>query len=120
MNDNFFFQTKMRAENGVSGGYRDRQGKSGENKIVDVPVGTIFRNLDRVIVAELINEDTMFLAARGGSGGKGNSFFKTSENQTPMSAERGGTGEGFAFDIGKKNFNCTTIIYVRITFVLLC
>ena len=110
MNDKtfFFFQTKMSAENGVSGGYRDRQGKSGENKIVDVPVGTIFRNLDRVIVAELIKEDTMFLAARGGSGGKGNSFFKTSENQTPMSAERGGTGEGFTFDIGKKILNCTT------------
>ena len=41
----------------------------------------------------------MFLAARGGAGGKGNTFFKTASRQTPMVAEKGGRGEQFTFDI---------------------
>ena len=35
----------------------------------------------------------MFLAARGGAGGKGNAHFKCAENQTPQLAEVGGEGE---------------------------
>ena len=64
-------------------------------------MGTVFRNLDHEIVAELDKEDSMFLAARGGEGGKGNAFFKTSDQQKPMMAEKGGRGEAFTFDVGK-------------------
>ena len=88
------------AKNGVSGGRCDKEGKNAPHKIIDVPLGTVFRNLDREIVAEVQEEDSMFLAARGGEGGKGNAFFKSSNVQRPMIAERGGIGEAFTFDIG--------------------
>ena len=42
----------------------------------------MFRNVEtRTVVAELTTEGSMFLAARGGAGGKGNAYFKSSENQ---------------------------------------
>lgn len=41
----------------------------------------------------------MFIAARGGSGGKGNNFFKTDVNQAPEVAEYGAMGEEFSYVI---------------------
>ena len=62
----------------------------------------MFRNVNtREVVAELTTEGSMFLAARGGAGGKGNAYFKSSEKQAPMLAEVGGEGEEYIFDIGK-------------------
>ena len=58
--------------------------------------------MEREIVAELTEEGAMFVAARGGAGGRGNAFFKSSTNQTPVVAEAGGEGEDFTFDIGKE------------------
>lgn len=49
-------------------------------------------------------EGSMFLAARGGEGGKGNAFFKSSDQQKPLIAEKGGQGEAFTFDIGKNTY----------------
>jgi GTP-binding protein len=91
----------MAAEPGVSGGIDNCEGKNAQHRIVDVPPGTIFRNLEREIVAEVVEEGSMFIAARGGGGGKGNAFFKTAQRQTPLVAEKGGQGETFTFDIGK-------------------
>ena len=89
-----------RGANGVNGKDTGRDGKSSIHKIIDVPVGTIFRNINtRQIVAELTTEGSLFLAARGGAGGRGNAHFKSSENQTPVLAEVGGEGETFIFDI---------------------
>ena len=71
-------------------------------RVILVPVGTMFRNVhSREIIAELTNEGSMFLAARGGAGGKGNTHFKSSENQNPELAEAGGVGEEYIFNIGK-------------------
>ena len=90
----------VEAPNGVNGGTCDMEGKNAAHKIIDVPMGTLFRNLDREIVAEVDKEGSMFLAARGGEGGKGNAFFKSSDQQKPLIAEKGGQGEAFTFDIG--------------------
>lgn len=89
------------AQNGVSGGKDKLEGQNASHLVVDVPLGTVFRNLNRQIVAELAKEGSMFLAARGGEGGKGNEFFKSAERQTPIVAEKGGNGEQFTFEIGK-------------------
>ena len=90
----------VEAPNGVNGGTCDMEGKNAAHKIIDVPMGTLFRNLNREIVAEVDKEGSMFLAARGGEGGKGNAFFKSSDQQKPLIAEKGGQGEAFTFDIG--------------------
>jgi hypothetical protein len=73
-------------------------------RIIHVPLGTMFRNVDtREVITELTNEGSMFLAARGGAGGKGNAYFKCSENQKPMLAEAGGEGEEFVLNVGKSD-----------------
>ena len=74
------------------------------SRVIHVPLGTMFRNVDsREVIAELTNEGSMFLAARGGAGGKGNAYFKCSENQKPMLAEAGGEGEEFTLNVGKSD-----------------
>ena len=57
-----------------------------------VPAGTLIRNaVDRTLIVDLI--DSSFIAARGGSGGKGNKFFTTAVNQAPSICEQGSLGE---------------------------
>ena len=91
---------------GVKGGNNNKDGKNGLNKVVLVPVGTAFRNTHtRKIVAQLTHENQLFLAAKGGAGGKGNAYFKSAENQTPQVAEAGGEGESFELIVGKQLLN---------------
>ena len=91
---------------GVKGGKNNKDGKNGLNKVVLVPVGTAFRNTHtRQIVAQLTKENQLFLAAKGGAGGKGNAYFKSAENQTPQVAEAGGEGESFELIVGKQLLN---------------
>jgi GTP-binding protein len=69
-------------------------GKSGEHKIIDVPIGTLIRRpTDYLILADLDRENSMFIAARGGAGGKGNHFFLSDKNRHPQVAEVGGKGQ---------------------------
>ncbi|XP_033224852.1 mitochondrial ribosome-associated GTPase 2 isoform X2 [Belonocnema kinseyi] len=81
------------AEEGGKGLSKDCFGKNAEHLILKVPIGTIIRNLDGKIVADLEEEGMMFIAARGGSGGHGNPYFKSETNQTPMICEYGAEGE---------------------------
>jgi GTP-binding protein len=60
---------------------------------VEVPVGTIVRNPEGAFLCDLDRPGCLFLAARGGSGGKGNAHFKSSTNRTPKISEVGADGE---------------------------
>ena len=75
-------------------------GKNAPHTTIDVPMGTVFRNLERVVVAEVVEVGDMFLAAKGGAGGRGNAFFKSATKQCPELAEEGGVGESYTFEIG--------------------
>jgi len=56
-------------------------------------VGTFFRNVSGIVIADLQHSGDSFIAARGGAGGKGNYFFLTNENRAPTTYEEGGRGE---------------------------
>lgn len=58
-----------------------------------VPVGTFFRDDTGSIIADLKEHGDIFLAARGGAGGKGNYFFLNNDNRAPRTFEKGGIGE---------------------------
>ena len=90
------------APNGVAGGEVFCDGKNAKHRIIPVPEGTIFRNMEGEIVAELAEEGSMFIAAKGGAGGLGNAAFKSSTNKTPEVAEVGGEGEMFSYEIGER------------------
>jgi len=90
--------TFIKAEPGVKGGKKDCHGKCAENNILEVPLGTIFCQGEEE-VASLEHEGAMFIAARGGAGGKGNAFFTNEIDQCPRVAEYGGKGEKFEYDV---------------------
>ncbi|CAG7731093.1 unnamed protein product [Allacma fusca] len=82
----------VRADNGEPGKADNCDGKNASPTIIRVPEGTLIRNSeDRKLIIDLI--ESPFLAARGGLGGKGNKFFTTAVNQSPMICEYGSRGE---------------------------
>lgn len=80
-------------EAGVKGMHESCFGKSAKHKIIDVPVGTLIKDIDGREIADLSVEGDTFVAARGGAGGKGNQFFLSSEVKAPKYAEAGAYGE---------------------------
>jgi GTP-binding protein len=79
---------------GARGSNSTCDGRNGPHTVIGVPLGTIIKCSETSTrVCDLNEESELFLAARGGSGGKGNKFFATASNQTPEVAEFGGEGE---------------------------
>jgi GTP-binding protein len=83
----------IEASNGQNGASKECYGKNAEHTIIDVPIGTIVRDINGTILADLDEVDMMYIAARGGAGGHGNTFFKSDVNQAPKISEFGGEGE---------------------------
>jgi GTP-binding protein len=93
----FRYKRKYTASDGNNGGTALKDGKNGADIIIKVPCGTIIKNADSgEILADLDKPKKEFLAAKGGKGGKGNSNFATSTNQTPRFAEKGKPGKKFS------------------------
>ncbi len=90
----FRYHRKYKAENGQNGGTSLKDGRSGKDVLIKVPVGTVIRNREtNEILADLDEPGKKFLAAEGGKGGKGNASFATPTNQTPRYAEQGKPGK---------------------------
>lgn len=83
-----------RAPNGSHGKGADKNGRSGEDMELRLPLGTVIRDEETgVTLRELLAEDESWVAAKGGRGGRGNASFATSTNRTPHHAETGLEGE---------------------------
>lgn len=90
----FKHQKKFIAENGQHGRGKKQAGKSGEDLIIDVPVGTVVRDSQTgEIISDLDKHGMMVCVARGGKGGRGNAHFATSTLRAPKIAESGEKGE---------------------------
>lgn len=90
----FRYRHYFRASPGKHGQGQNRHGRSGQDLIIEVPVGTVVK--DRVtgeILADLNQAGQRWLAAKGGAGGKGNARFATASRRVPRFAEEGGEGE---------------------------
>ena len=92
-----------RAKNGTPGSSSKKTGKNGKDIRIEVPIGTVIRNIDRSeIVADLVESDQEFIICKGGIGGKGNVNFKSSTQQTPRYAQPGVVGESGHFEFELK------------------
>lgn len=90
----FKYKRKHIAENGGRGEKSLRDGKSAENVIIKVPVGTVIKDAEsNQILEDLDSNGKKVVFLKGGIGGKGNSNFKTSTNQTPRYAQPGIPGK---------------------------
>lgn len=89
----------LKGENGGKGATKDCCGKNANHLIIKVPIGTIIRNSLGKIVGDLNENGLMFVAARGGAGGKGNPFFVTDTEQAPEICEYGAQGEDISYEL---------------------
>ena len=110
----FFYNSRLKAEDGQKGRDNNKFGKSGKDVIYRVPPGLV---ISRIVerfneqtgeveeameqVADLTDVGTEFVLCKGGKGGKGNVHFKTSTHQAPREFEFGTPGEegNFFFEL---------------------
>ncbi len=90
----FKYKRKYIAQHGQHGQGDNKTGRSGENTIIRVPIGTVIRdeNSGKIIV-DLTKEGQSAVIALGGKGGRGNARFSTPTNRAPRTWETGGEGE---------------------------
>jgi GTP-binding protein len=92
----FRYKRKYVAERGENGSKRNRSGKSGNNLVVRVPVGTLVKDKETGrIIADISDEGQEIIIARGGKGGAGNQHFATPTRQVPNFARNGSPGQEF-------------------------
>ncbi len=83
-----------RARNGEPGRGSDCNGKSAEDIVLRVPVGTVVGDLDSgEVIADLAAHEQTAQLAKGGDGGRGNLNFKSSTNRAPRQFTRGMPGD---------------------------
>ena len=82
-----------RAEHGEPGRSADKYGRGGEDVVLRMPVGTLVKDGDGTLLADLATHGQRALLAKGGQGGLGNLHFKSSINRAPRQFTRGAAGE---------------------------
>lgn len=85
----YYYTKKFKAENGVNGGHLKCAGKNGKDLIIKVPQGTIVKDEQGNVVADMFNIDQKTVILKGGKGGRGNYNFATPRRQAPSFAETG-------------------------------
>jgi GTP-binding protein len=89
----FRYQQHFFAKNGQPGMGNQRTGKSGDDIVLRVPVGTeILDEDEETVIADLTEVGQKVLLAQGGNGGWGNLRFKSSTNRAPNRANPGQEG----------------------------
>ena len=87
------------AEEGKSGMKNSKFGKNGNDRIIDIPIGSIITDLRTNKKFQLLEEGEKVLILKGGKGGLGNEMFKSSRNTTPKEWTPGADGEEGEFFI---------------------
>ena len=89
----FRYQQHYFAQNGQHGMGRQRTGKNGKDIVLKVPVGTQILDEDQQnVLSDLTQVGQQIVLAKGGNGGFGNLYFKSSTNQAPRRANPGQSG----------------------------
>jgi len=120
----FRYNPILKAEDGKNGSGTRSAGRSGEDLIVEVPIGTQVwlkkdaaekahvspdREIktkdtrdDAILLADLTHDKQEAVIAKGGDGGFGNAHFKSSVRQAPIIHELGEPGEAFEVELELK------------------
>lgn len=88
------YRKHVKAGNGNNGGSGKKTGKDGKDEILEVPLGTIAKDVETgEIIGEIKEDGEEFILLPGGRGGLGNDHFKSATNQTPRYAQQGESGQ---------------------------
>jgi len=92
----FRYQQHHKAKRGDNGSGQNRTGKSGDDLILNVPLGTqVFEEDNKTLIYDFDKVGDEFVVAKGGKGGLGNTRFKSSTNRAPRKFTKGTSGEEF-------------------------
>lgn len=79
-----------------------RSGKQGADLILPVPLGTIVRDEDGVVIADLVEPGQQVTVLEGGRGGRGNAALVSRMHRAPSFCEQGEYGDGASFEFELK------------------
>ena len=99
-----YFPDKLyKARRGEQGMGQNKHGADGEDLVIPVPPGTQILDAESdELLADLIDEGERVCIAKGGIGGKGNAFFKSSTHQTPRMSQTGLPGDELTVTLNLK------------------
>ena len=87
------YQKHIKAGHGGDGSGNLKTGKDGEDKVIEVPLGTVARDGETgEYLFEITEDGEQKILQKGGRGGLGNDNFKSPTNQTPRYAQPGEDG----------------------------
>jgi GTP-binding protein len=90
----FRYMQHFKARNGGNGMGKQRAGGKGADVVLKVPPGTqVFEEDGETLICDITRPGERVLLAKGGNGGFGNAYFKTSTNQSPRRANPGLPGD---------------------------
>ena len=90
----FRHQRQFKARNGETGAGRQRSGKSADDVVIAVPLGTmVWADETDELMGEVTEHNQRVLVAHGGRGGRGNVNYKSSVNRAPRQSTPGTAGE---------------------------
>jgi GTP-binding protein len=89
----FRYKRKYSAEAGQNGGASRCTGKSAQDLVISVPVGTLVKDAETGRIIADISDNEPVVIAKGGNGGWGNQHFATATRQVPRFAKSGNPGE---------------------------
>ncbi len=95
------FEKDFKAKDGQNGKSDGMHGANGEDLILDLPLGSVVKNMETGEEIEVMSFDPIFFL-KGGRGGLGNEHFKSSKNIRPEESTEGKPGEGGEFFIELK------------------
>ncbi len=99
----YTYRDRWEAESGDHGSGSNKTGKSGEDIILPVPPGTVVRNTESSeILGEVLADGDTIVVARGGRGGKGNTWFATSVHRSPREWQPGEEGQAVTLELELK------------------
>lgn len=89
----FRYKRHYKAERGEHGQGKNMHGKSGEDLVLRIPMGTLVKDADNgEVLADLTEHGQRVVVARGGRGGRGNARFISNANKAPTLSENGEPG----------------------------
>jgi GTPase len=90
----FRYAQHFKATNGEKGGSTNKTGHGGNDLYLRVPLGTqVYAEDKKTLIYDFTKENEEFVLAKGGSGGAGNTKFKSSTNRAPRKFTKGKEGE---------------------------
>lgn len=88
------FMRHIKAGHGGDGGSSRSTGADGEDRVIEVPLGTVVKDKETgEVLFEITEHNEKRILGQGGKGGLGNWHFRTSTNQTPRYAQPGMPGQ---------------------------